>query len=1560
MKNKFLQCLSSMRRGAAMLLLLVMCVTHTWADSTVKGGDVYFDAGGSGWSVNNVQFVIGHSGYSTGYSMSEVTNTLLYYYSSPSWNDASYFAFASGTSSWKAENNQWSNRCGWATKSTTEKGSYTLNSGNAYVFKSNGTGTCDGVESDSPYGWLGNSGYSDLNKTVTIRAKVSTDGGSTYSNANTPGALTASSYKFSAHGTCGTQNATTSASLSEGSSTATFTAGYTANTTVTAADATDYTFMGWYEGESKILSTNNGTMNPHGAVTLYAYYKKDLWTVAGSEAVMGVDWDPTSATNDMTKVATNTYTLTKKNVKLTSGTTYRCKVVRDHDSGYEEAYPASDKTFSVSTTGYYDVTFTFNTSTYAVTVTTVLWDAASITSGSATINITLENIASSKSLEYKLYAGETATGVALETVSTTTTTTSHSQSFSVTPSFGASDINKKYTLKVTYDGVATTYTNVVGRIWDIYVHDVQSWGGVKQHHWGNYGSSDYPGSACSQYKSPSTWYTVTIDGKYNTGFVLSKSSDDTKKTVDLTPSITTYPVGSYWYISYADSKYGLTSAGTVVAPTVTLTVDKVNVNQITVTGTVTNCGGDGTTAADMKEVGFKVNGTTYAATYKSGTSFKKTITGLTANTDISIKAYATNIIGTSESAAKDTTTYANTNYRVKVRVDHGATAPKVYAWTDADSYGGSKMENGTYKSQSAATLLFAASTYDWYYCDLNNKYENFLIYTTGDSDKSGDFPATRVTDCYWYDADGSPKKAEQMDCPMLEPHLAIKTSKAGADTYYEMSEDDGVASLGKSLTAGTYYIKVVYATEYYGKGADYANTIARTGNTTSNAINDVVVNGGYITLTADFDGTYTFSFDESGKDLSVTYPTAYTVTYSKSIIGTDNSTTAAPTATYNSGATSVTSTHYVPASTSVTFDAKTAGSGYTWKGWYNIADPSADYGANKVSGDANCSVSITKDTTIYAVYEEDIHTVSVVANDGYGNSHGSVSVDKVNVGIATVSEEITATPENKAWRFKHWVIAPGISAADGYDTHSNPLKINATSDDITLIAYFEPRYALMGSLAEDGDPAGGMPYPTWNDGAAADFEVFGFDAVDKEDGVDLRCTRTLEPNKTYKFQVYDREIKTLDAENYHTRLGLSSATVLPAGDSRELTVVNGSGEVRIQTVGRGNYTFKITKLSSDATYNRPTITVERPSSHLVSIGQGYVDVNGNITSNSSTGGTMAAEATESGTTVSITNGKYIANGGKLDFEATPATGYSFEGWHSSSALTSQFATANPSEIASVTAAANVYAKFVENSTAVTIAHNEHGHVTVGGLTATSTTVGITTTRELVAVPDAGYYFAGWTVPVGADFELQEKDDEEDAEVTLHGLGTGTAGTLTANFVEEDKIYFRNIDQSTGNKLWDKEHIYVYFDVTWADEGGYGGVQGPSNFKEMSPFGSTKIYWAYVPHSFTKSRHKNVAFSDVDMHGNVEFYNNKGVYRTDYSRITNMYVPNHTSSGSNNGTTYYSNGYWKVFNPQIGVGQGYYLQLHTGDDGKGHGSRRRSELRNRCQYHECCVRECEHY
>ncbi len=101
------------RYAAMLIMLLTIGVGQMWADSSVKGGDVYFDAGGSGWSVDNVQYVIGHSSYSNrSYSMTAVQNTLLYYYSSPSWGDASYFAFASGTSGWSDDKQpRWSSRC---------------------------------------------------------------------------------------------------------------------------------------------------------------------------------------------------------------------------------------------------------------------------------------------------------------------------------------------------------------------------------------------------------------------------------------------------------------------------------------------------------------------------------------------------------------------------------------------------------------------------------------------------------------------------------------------------------------------------------------------------------------------------------------------------------------------------------------------------------------------------------------------------------------------------------------------------------------------------------------------------------------------------------------------------------------------------------------------------------------------------------------------------------------------------------------------------------------------------------------------------------------------------------------------------------------------------------------------------------------------------------------------------------------------------------------------------------------------------------------------------------
>lgn len=269
-------------RYAAMLLLLLTCVTHAWAGPSFSGGYAYFENKG-GWNDSYIQLCIGRDKWQDDWtevrSMSVITNTKLWYNALPTsgWGDATYMGVigtgdAWGTNNWGSSNLSNANHY----TSAVSLGDWGFGSGNVNLL----TPASGSNGATLSLNYVGNAA-SSLNATVTIRAKVSTNGGSTFSNANTPGALTASSYKFSNYTTCGTQDATTTGSVSAGSASGTFTAGYTANTSVTAADVTGYDFVGWYEGSTLVLDgSRTGTMNPHGEVTLYAYYKVKQYTVS--------------------------------------------------------------------------------------------------------------------------------------------------------------------------------------------------------------------------------------------------------------------------------------------------------------------------------------------------------------------------------------------------------------------------------------------------------------------------------------------------------------------------------------------------------------------------------------------------------------------------------------------------------------------------------------------------------------------------------------------------------------------------------------------------------------------------------------------------------------------------------------------------------------------------------------------------------------------------------------------------------------------------------------------------------------------------------------------------------------------------------------------------------------------------------------------------------------------------------------------------------------------------------------------------------------------------------
>lgn len=407
-------------------------------------------------------------------------------------------------------------------------------------------------------------------------------------------------------------------------------------------------------------------------------------------------------------------------------------------------------------------------------------------------------------------------------------------------------------------------------------------------------------------------------------------------------------------------------------------------------------------------------------------------------------------------------------------------------------------------------------------------------------------------------------------------------------------------------------------------------------------------------------------------------------------------------------------------------------------------------------------------TTLYAKWTQHPYDITLAVDPtGAGTVQiGGNAETSVNAHWVTESAEITAVPASPAYIFKEWQFSKtgedyDVYVSDGETYHSTDPTIRVLAQhDGTLTAVFEPRFTLVGSIY-DNSGNGGMP--GWSD-YTAEFEVTNspFSAT---------CTRKLDPNKTYKFEIHDRTGVGRNLGNTPDGGYLGDASIECNTPDRDIAFV---------VTGHGNYTFTISAVRQDGDAYYPTVSVRGPSSHLVNLSWADVDIDGNWWKTSrETGGTVAAETTESGDHYSIVNGQYVAAGGSITYTATPATGYTFGGWWNTD-WSYNFNNTNPYTSSSISATENVEGKFVETSTTVTLANDGNGHVEIDDSEEDETTCGVTTTRELTAVPNEGYMFDNWTTSSSPDFEV---DDADAATVTLTGHGAGTAGTLTANFTE---------------------------------------------------------------------------------------------------------------------------------------------------------------------------------
>ncbi|MBR1928165.1 MAG: hypothetical protein IJ834_00270 [Paludibacteraceae bacterium] len=499
--------------------------------------------------------------------------------------------------------------------------------------------------------------------------------------------------------------------------------------------------------------------------------------------------------------------------------------------------------------------------------------------GALTFTATSSNVSSGASVSWSI--SDASSGTFTQTASsysgatwTYTPASTGSKTITVTMSVGGTDYTKTYNL--------TVYER-----WNIYVQNNCNWAnGVNYYTYGNGENAAWPGvcgtdTGCEVYQG--TWYKVTLDSYY-TNFILNNGNAG-EQSENLSMSKSTYTAGTFWYFNYHEQRdgkkyYYLTNNTSLAAPTVTLDTGDdasymVNTNQIFVTGHITNYGGDGSAAKDMLEVGFKIGDTEYPMTCKEGDNaayFWGYITGLTADTSYTVKAYAKNIAGTGVSSnSKSITTRSTGTTTIKVRSALARTAPKIYAWTGEASCNGTKQENATAPG-TTMTLAATGTVYKWYTYDLPNTYNKFYISEGTSATQTDNFDNPFEETCYWYaptenNTDGH-KRMGTMICPSFEPQLMIDDGQNGSFKFEDMSLTTGTAAKSMTLTGGkTYRFKIIYQGEYFSKNSTSLSCATREVAALNASDED------NLTLRVDFTGTYTFNFNTTSKKLEITFPT---------------------------------------------------------------------------------------------------------------------------------------------------------------------------------------------------------------------------------------------------------------------------------------------------------------------------------------------------------------------------------------------------------------------------------------------------------------------------------------------------------------------------------------------------------------------------------------------------------------------------------------------------------------------------------------------------------------
>jgi len=960
--------------SAIAIIVLTVLYTANINAASFSGGYAYFYNKG-GWSDSYKQLCIGKSSYTETRNMTAIANTKLWYNALPTsgWGDATYMAVMGNSSSWGSGS--------WGTSNLKNAnhrtGSFNISSWNFNDKNVNMITPASGSNDASiSIDYLGNA-YSVLNKTITFRAKVSTDGGSSYSDAGTPAKLTASSYKFSSYTSC---SSSSSATLSASGSSTTVSCGYTATTKLTAADATGYEFIGWYNSSGTCETTSKTlTIYPTAAATYYAYYVQTyevrVTTITPSS---GGSATPTSWTY-MSPISGSAITATPN-----TGYTFTGWTILSGGGGYFGASGTATTSSTANTvfrpTKSTSLKATFTPKTYIVTL-----DGNGGSDGSATATYnsnTLTGITHASRTGYSLNGYFTASSGGTKVVNADGSLVSSTVSGYLTSGYWTKDaaatLFAQWTEDLTYYTVRFTYgTSSTGNV-TVSAKNTSTSASIE------YNESVLSGTSITLTATPDAaykfegWYTnaacTTAAGGDNTAnpytFTLTGNTILYAKVILKTTSITLNKNGG--------------SGGTAGPLTATY-------GNSSYTPALTNPARSGHTFTgywDASSGGNKVIGTdgTFVASTDYANSSKKwqydgesltlyaqwneTLSTITINA--SPAGSGTFTVDGSAFAEGSTTTAGTGTSRTVVATPRAGY--RYSSWSKSGNAAGSYSTNtytlsgngsggtGTLTANFTRTYAFIQGRFHVTNAARNGTWTN--TFTSGDWNES----STRIP--FDYDNTNHRFYLHTYTTPK-----ELTNTISGYNPYFYVKTSTSSGSLSNVVS--------------YWSATSTTMTTAGTGSKKTLTHTGTLNNANLRFNSSDESGYVILYFDEAG----VWYELEQTLQYN----GNGNTSGSAP----------AEPAYYVKGTNATAASNTYVRSGYVFTGWNTKADGSG------ISYAAGANVPMTANITLYAQWAE--ATFEVTVNNG---AHGTVSPNGVqNIGSSGLV--VTATP-NTGYTFKNW------------------------------------------------------------------------------------------------------------------------------------------------------------------------------------------------------------------------------------------------------------------------------------------------------------------------------------------------------------------------------------------------------------------------------------------------------------------------------------------------------------------------------------------------------------